>query len=1465
MFNNLRIFKLKSDYTSKKGEFEYPTCSYVEEDDWVYFMDPIPTVKSFNVTLSYSKNVIDASGGTSTPTYSFSQEVEYDNGTTKTFTGSSSQPHSEAVVSWGGASDAYGLVSADTKGTVESEQTLVASPVIRIVLNGVVATATSSVYQAANTIINTSTSGGEITYGNVIKGTISNATIPAKGSTTNYTATASNGSQTWTKSDIITTYTYTSNATKNIVEKGTSGTNVVTPSPSSLSATASTKGTVTSNTTTVTSTTVTWSGQGGKSVSDTMYVYQEANKVESSSGGEVTYGNVVPGTASASQVIPASGGSATITATKGTQSKTTASGIFHYTSEATASSSSDIVETIDVPYTISKSEVTAQTRSNVTGNQLTIESVSVTWNGNDSKKATSSVTVYQQANSCSTNIEYTYGSISKGSFSNKTIAASGGSATVSIGNGFQGRTGITISAYTSNVIETAQTVNDTVSVSPSISSLSGSANNRGTVTGTQLTITSSTVTWSANGKSARDTVYIYQEANTRSTKSVNTVYSNINVGTINANPSSVEFEGGTSYVTATNGSQTWEEITTYSYTSKEESTAVTDSGSIVVTPTVNPTELVFEALDGSEDSHCLTSVATWSANGKSATASTTVCQSSKSVTGTGITYSYGTVTAGTITNTTIPASGSSTSYSATIRSGSQNYTAYTHNYWSDGTDEIVSQTTGTTTISPSPSSLSATASTRGTTTGTQKTITSTTVTWASKDGITSKNKTATAYVYQQANEVTSTTTARTYSYGTVTAGTINTATIPASGGNGTTTIENGGQKYTAYTATTYYYTSNSSDSANTNSSSGTTAATPNRTSLTASTSSRGTTTSSAINVTSATITWTGGGSKTATGTAYVKQEANTITEYLAPTFDLWYSSGVGSSSSPAPAGGGTSSVPSYTVTQKAVYTSTSTGSVTPNVTSKSFTVSTRNTAASVTVASDGKVTFGSLGKTTQAAQSPSAIIQLTLTSNGVQGSDTAWVYQQANSSSVTYSWGSVTAGTITNATVPANGGTKSATASNGSQSYTATTSWTSTDTSAKTGTSSITPDYSSTSATGSNLGTTYKCETTLASRKVTWSGGGSKSVTGTMYVKQEANVITSLDAIASSSYSTHISYPSTAIGAGGGTATCSRHGSSQITFTSGSKTTHGSSGNYYGGTFTWSRTYKISGTGFSIDTSDGTVTAASRGTSIGAARTGTVTSVMTVSYSPTGGCGSSVSDTMSSTATVTQALNKVTSVSGTGNPSITYATIPASGGTVSPSNSGFSARFYYSSGSHGDPSGYSAQRTYSAGTGSTVLTMDSSGNVNGPDRMSTTGNSWSRTIKTTVTYSYTNPSSVGGGSVSTSITATGTVTQQANTITYNPIQVDGPSTLGYDGNSSYNKCAQFSAYMTFTYTSGDTGKTTTGFTFSSSDGHLSMTSSGYGCNMNSNYSYTNQAYTGYIDVTHSSGQEGGRTVNLEMG
>ena len=248
---------------------------------------------------------------------------------------------------------------------------------------------------------------------------------------------------------------------------------------------------------------------------------------------------------------------------------------------------------------------------------------------------------------------------------------------------------------------------------------------------------------------------------------------------------------------------------------------------------------------------------------------------------------------------------------------------------------------------------------------------------------------------------------------------------------------------------------------------------------------------------------------------------------------------------------------------------------------------------------------------------------------------------------------------------------------------------------------------------------------------------------------------------------------------------------------------------------------------------------------------------MTISYTPTGGCGSSISDTMSSTVTVTQALNKVTSVSGTGSPSITYATIPASGGTVSPSNSGFSARFYYSSGSYGDPSGYSAVRTYSAGTGSTVLTLNTSnGAVNGPDRMSTTGNSWSRTIKTTITYSYTNPSSVGGGSVSTAITATGTVTQQANTMSV----VGGFTSDTYS--LARNGSFTFVVSAATTYTSGAKQNVTSGFEWSA-DAPLRVGScTGTSCTAYNDRTSIYESETGYIRVMYKNVMVAGHTIQL---
>lgn len=164
---------------------------------------------------------------------------------------------------------------------------------------------------ASKSIVNSktikSTSGGVYTYGNITAGTITNATIPASGGSA--TAKAGNGTQSWNKSATITTYEYTSGATKDVTtEAASSGTANVVPNVSSITATASSKGTTVSAQTTVKSQAVTWSANG-KSASGTIYIYQAANKIES-----YNYGSWNIAISANPTTIAASGGTSTITA-----------------------------------------------------------------------------------------------------------------------------------------------------------------------------------------------------------------------------------------------------------------------------------------------------------------------------------------------------------------------------------------------------------------------------------------------------------------------------------------------------------------------------------------------------------------------------------------------------------------------------------------------------------------------------------------------------------------------------------------------------------------------------------------------------------------------------------------------------------------------------------------------------------------------------------------------------------------------------------------------------------------------------------------------------------------------------------------------------------------------------------------------------------------------------------------------
>lgn len=163
-------------------------------------------------------------------------------------------------------------------------------------------------YQEKNLESVKSISGGIYTYGDIVTGAISNKTIPASGGSA--TATAGNGSQTWNKSATITTYEYTSGATKDVTtEAASSGTANVVPNVASITATASSKGTTVSAQTTVKSQAVTWSANG-KSASETMYIYQEANAVIDDNYDEHLSSYGTPKMVIMSNLITAAGGTA---------------------------------------------------------------------------------------------------------------------------------------------------------------------------------------------------------------------------------------------------------------------------------------------------------------------------------------------------------------------------------------------------------------------------------------------------------------------------------------------------------------------------------------------------------------------------------------------------------------------------------------------------------------------------------------------------------------------------------------------------------------------------------------------------------------------------------------------------------------------------------------------------------------------------------------------------------------------------------------------------------------------------------------------------------------------------------------------------------------------------------------------------------------------------------------------------
>ena len=492
--------------------------------------------------------------------------------------------------------------------------------------------------------------------------------------------------------------------------------------------------------------------------------------------------------------------------------------------------------------------------------------------------------------------------------------------------------------------------------------------------------------------------------------------------------------------------------------------------------------------------------------------------------------------------------------------------------------------------------------------------------------------------------------------------------------------------------------------------------------------------------------WNGSSTLTKSAQAEVAQPAGTVI-YDTPVITISYPQ--------VPAKGGTVS-PTIQVTQAWGWNDDyDEGVNTFNLTtlpagSYSFTNTTSPTNGNVTLASKGTtISEVTVGKT----------VTFTVTLNGKSAKKQANVTQQANSIdsvAVTFGW---------------HNNTNSVAASGGSLVVDVAVKNTYTSTSTDIVYPSATDAGISLTVSGVSGATVSKATITVPNRGSTVGPALTGTVTGnyngtnsgnSLTFTQAENRVTKLEAGVSdpNTSTVHFWYTGNPIPASGGTATVVGNGKGVLTFSSGSVVTETtwSGQSKYGGTLSAGRTFSMTnGNGFTINTTNGSVTAANRGTTVGAVRTSNViTSELTLTFThPASMDSTKVKGSIRGTQTVSQQANQIKAY---GNPiggSLTVNDIPASGGTSSSGTIGgtVSQTRTYTSGSNDTYSQATPTNgTYSAGiSGSNLGTTVTS-----------------RTAKGTLTYSYT----LNGKSGSISAT----VYQQANTWKDNRMTLSASST-----------------------------------------------------------------------------------------
>lgn len=536
--------------TSKRSMKFIGKCEKDSSKQVILTVEQEASVYTYDLILSSDNTEIAAKGGTANitavlKTYRNGNLVSTDN-VTPVLSGSAT----------GFSISGTKVTASNRTTTVGSRRSIVVTGKYSNTFDGQTVSSTITIYQEAN----------KASYGALTGGSVLASDIPANGGTSSTSVT--NMSQ---------RISYTSGSTR-------AGT--VTYSKTD-EITVSSLGTTVKARTKVGQVTVIYTGEGGATANKTVDIYQAENKVTNSNYNPRITAYGTP-TISIGSGLTAAGGSATVSASvtnTETYNALYSSGAIgpNQTRSVGGSLSISMIANGNSRFSLSGNTITHSSMgTNETTDTITIKAVN---DGDSSKSATASksITNSKIVKSTSGGI-YTYGNIVAGTISNKTIPASGGSATATAGNGSQTwnkSATITTYEYTSGAtkdVTTEAASSGTANVVPNVSSITATASSKGTTVSAQTTVKSQAVTWSANGKSASGTIYIYQAAN--KIESYN--YGSWNIA-ISANPTTIAASGGTSTITSS-----CTRSKTPIYTSGSTGTATTESATPTLALTTNP-------------------------------------------------------------------------------------------------------------------------------------------------------------------------------------------------------------------------------------------------------------------------------------------------------------------------------------------------------------------------------------------------------------------------------------------------------------------------------------------------------------------------------------------------------------------------------------------------------------------------------------------------------------------------------------------------------------------------------------------------------------------------------------------------------------------------------------------------------------------------------------------------------------